>query len=144
MVNHFLGVTIFVWFFGLALAMCSVILCMPHPYYIFIKFFDMGISYSFCRNYVHDKGTHWEEHCFTLAHFCAFCFTTTILPICVFLYLVDDTHIMNLTSNVILTFFTIAKNVINIRFFCAANEMCNLVSLKVGALYIASSWLSYS
>jgi hypothetical protein len=40
-------------------------------------------------------------------------------------------------------FFTIARRVFNIRVFSVTNEVCNLVSIRVGPFYITSSWFSY-
>jgi hypothetical protein len=53
--------------------------------------------------------------------------------------LVGDTHIIGFTLDVVLVFFMITTRVFNIETFYVINEMCSLVSIGVGALYITFS-----
>jgi hypothetical protein len=78
---------------------------------------------------------------FALTHLCVIFFTTTTHPTCVFLPLVNDTHIVGLASNVVIVFLTIVGGVFIIGACCRANKVCNLVSTRVGPFYITSSWL---
>jgi hypothetical protein len=41
-------------------------------------------------------------------------------------------------------FFTIIGGIFNIGDFNVANEVCSLISTRVGPFYIISSWFSYS
>jgi len=75
-----------------------------HLHCIFFKLPDMGISFSFCRNQVHDKGTHWGGMLFALAHLCVLHLTITTHPACVFFSLANDTHMVGFASNVVLIF----------------------------------------
>ncbi len=74
---------------------------------------------------------------FVLVHLYVLCPVAVAHPICVFLSLANDTHIIGPTLNVVLALI-IAGRVFNIRAFSAVNEMCSLVSIRVGPFYIIS------
>jgi hypothetical protein len=112
-----------------------------HPHYIFASFPTWGSHSHFVGIRYTIKGPIGPlgGALFALTHLCTFHIVTTTHPTYVYLYLVDDTHIVGPTSNVVCCIFMSVRGVINIKSFSAANEMCNLVSSKVGPLYITSS-----
>ncbi len=81
---------------------------------------------------------------FVLTHLCVLHLIVAAHLTYVFPSLVDDMLVIGLTSNVILIFLMIVARVFNIRALSVANEMCNLVSTRVGLLYITSFWFFYS
>jgi hypothetical protein len=80
-----------------------------HLHYISQKCLGMGISLSFHSSLEHNRGILWKE-LFALVYICALRFITTSHPICVFLLLVDDMHIVGLASNVLLVFCDYKRN----------------------------------
>jgi hypothetical protein len=131
MVNHFLGIMVFTWFFRSTFPMCSTILLMPIPIVLFSSFSTWG----FHSHFIEIKSTIGGpigRNVVCFVHLCVLRPIVATHPICVFLSLANDTHSrsrIRCGSCV----FMIAGKIINIRFFSAANEVCNLVSLGVGS-----------
>ncbi len=63
---------------------------------------------------------------FALVHFHVLCHVIVAHPICVFLLLVNDTHIVGLASNVIPTFLQLQYEFSTLRFL-VHQQMCSLV-----------------
>ncbi len=85
------------------------------------------------------KGDPLGRVLFVLVHLCIFCPITTIHPTCVFPLLADDTNIVGIALDVVFIFFMIVAIFFNIRVFSVVDEMCSLVSIRVGPLYITFS-----
>jgi hypothetical protein len=113
--------------------MCSMILLMPIPIVLFLGFLTWG-SHS---HFIEIRSTTWGPIGRNVVHFVHLRVLHPIVathPICVFLSLANDTHSRSCIKCGSCV-FTIAGRVISIRFFSAANEVCNLVSSGVGPLY---------
>ncbi len=80
---------------------------------------------------------------FALIHFRALHPTVATHFTYVFPSLVDHMPIIGLASNVVLIFLMIIARVFNIKALNVANEVCSLVSIGVGLLYINSFWFFY-
>jgi hypothetical protein len=143
MVNHFLRITIFFRIFISIFPIYSMILCMPIP----IVYFSRFLPWESHSHFIGVTYTTWGpigRKVITLVHFCVFRPIATTHPIYVFPLLVDETHIMGLASSVISYFFMITVQIFKIKDFNVVNELCSMVSIGVGPLYITSSWLFYS
>jgi len=81
---------------------------------------------------------------FALTHLHVLHLIVATHPTYVFPSLVDDMLIVGPTSNAIFIFLMIVARVFNIRTLSVTNEMCSLVSTRVGLLYIISFWFFYS
>ncbi len=81
---------------------------------------------------------------FTLIHFHILSPITVAHFTCVFLLLVDDTHIDSLTLDVLIDFFVITRRVWCIKTFSVTDKACYLVSTRVKLIYVISSMFSYT
>ncbi len=115
-----------------------MILCMPIPTVFFSGFLTWGSHNHFVKiRYMIERPI--GRNIVFFGSLLCFLPCTTTHPICVFISLVGDTHIIGFTLDVVLVFFMITTRVFNIETFYVINEMCSLVSIGVGALYITFS-----
>jgi hypothetical protein len=114
-----------------------------HPHNIFPSFSPWGSHNHFVGVRYMIRGTHWREHCLFWLTFMLFALqqqpTLLVFSFLNRWYTYSRSYI-RCGSCV----FIIAREFINIKSFGVAIEVCSLVSLGVGPLYITSSWLSYS
>jgi hypothetical protein len=145
MVNLFLRVMVFTWFFLSTFFICLMILHMPIPKMFFPNFptfqhGDLIIILSKLGTWQRDP---LRRTLFVLTHLCAFCLNSSPPRLCFpFLgrWYTYKKSCIKCGSYV----FTIVGKVIDIRSFSAISKVCSLVSLGVGPSYIISFWLFYS
>ncbi len=113
-----------------------------HPHCIFLRFSTWGFHSHFIDIKYMIEGPIGRNVVCSGSPSCSSPYTTTH-HICVFILLVDDTHIIGFTLDVVFVFFMITTWVFSIETFNVVNEMCSLVSIGVGPLYITFFWLSY-
>jgi hypothetical protein len=94
---------VFVQFFGSTPPICSMILHTPIPTVFFPSFLTWGFHNHFAELGTR-QGDPLRGALFTLVHLRTLRLIVVAHPICVFLSLADDTHIIDFASNVVLTF----------------------------------------
>ncbi len=114
-----------------------------HPHYIFVRLFDMGISQSFRRSYVHDMGPIQRNIVYfnSLLHFLLY---SNNPPYLCFPFIGGRYVYSRFCIRYDSYFFLIIGRIFNIRAFNVANKMCGLVSTGVEPLYINSFSFFYS
>ncbi len=149
MVNHFSRVTIFTRFFGSTLfAFVWWFYACSSPLYFFQAFWhgDLIVILSESCTW---QGDPLGRTLFAFVHLRTLCPIIIAHITCVFLSLVDDTHIIGPTSDCGFCFLMIVTRVFSIGVFNVADEMCSLIITWVGPLYIILScffnfWFEFS
>jgi hypothetical protein len=134
---------VFVRFFGSTFPICSMILHTPIPTLFFLIFLPWGFHNHFVKvRYITRGPIRRSAVCYgSPSHSSPYSGSPPYLCFPFFgRWYTHSRSRIKCGSYV----FMIVWWIINIRYFSAANEMCSLVSSRVGPLYITSSWLSYS
>jgi len=133
MVSHFSRIIVFGWFSRSFLFTCSMNLCTFIPIVFLSSILTWGFHSHFVGVRYTTKGAIGRNVVHFGSHLCFYPIALAHLT-CVFFSLVNDTHIIGPTSNVIL-FFSIAIGIFSIRAFSVANEVYNLVYKGWTTLY---------
>jgi hypothetical protein len=133
----------FHWLFGLALPICLMIICVPIPIVFFPSFPTWGFHSHLVRvRYMTGGPIGRSIICF--GSLSCFLFYSNNPPYLCFPFFSELYTYSRFYIKCGSYIFTIAKGVINNRFFSVTNKVRSLVSLGVGPFYITSSWLFYS
>jgi len=129
-------------FFGSALPICSMILHTPMP----IVFFPNFLTWGFHSHFVEVRYT--TRGPIRRSVVCSSSLSLSLLysgspPYLCFSFLCGWYTYNRFRIKCGSCVFMIVRRVINIRSFSVASKMCSLVLLRVGPLYITSSWVSY-
>ncbi len=143
MINHSLRVMIFAWFSGSAFPICSTILHTPIPIVFFFKFPNTGIQCHFVKIRYTTRGPIARSIVYFNSPSCSLPYNNNP-PYLRFPFIGKWYAYCRSLHQMRFMFFTITRKVFKIGVFNATNKVCNLVSIRVGPLYITSSWLSYS
>jgi hypothetical protein len=138
--QHFFKVTILTQFFGLTFFIYLIILCMPIPIIFFLGVLTWGFHSHFVRVRYMTRGPIGRNFVYYGSPLHSLPYSNNSPSLCFpfvgGLYTYSRSHIRCGSY-----FFTIVAKLFNIRVFCVVGEVCSLVSIRVGPLYITSSWL---
>jgi len=143
MVSHSSKIIIFTWLTKLAFSICLMILCMFIPTIIFKGFLTWGLHSHFVKGKYMTRGpTVRNVVCFgSFSHFSPY---NGSPPRLCFPFLGQCYTYNRSCSRCGFYVFMIVGGVLNIKAFNAVNEVCILVSIRVGPFYTTFSWLFYS
>lgn len=141
--DHFSKVMIFTRICGLFFSICLMTLCTPIPTVLFLSFSTWGFHSYFVEVRYIIGGPIWRNIVYFNSPLRFLLYNNNPSYLC-FPFIGEWYAYNDYCIRCGSYFFTIAWGVFNIRAFSATNKVCNLVSIRVGLLYINSFWLSYS